>query len=81
MLEALIADRIVWKLDPDFGYEVVDIAHPDNRQLLRLVPAKILNPSTVLEEALYRSWVDRMKQERRAFLESYDVSPTIIATL
>jgi phosphoenolpyruvate carboxykinase (ATP) len=81
MLEALIADRIMWKLDPDFGYEVVDIAHPDNHQLLRQVPAKILNPSTVMDAVLYCSWVDRMKQERRAFLESYDVSPTIIAAI
>jgi phosphoenolpyruvate carboxykinase (ATP) len=83
MLEALVTDAVVWKLDPDFGYEIVDVDHPGNAALVAAVGAEILNPVCFYaahgKQALYRSWVVAMKTERRSFLESYDVDPAIIA--
>jgi phosphoenolpyruvate carboxykinase (ATP) len=82
LLEALLGGQIVWTVDPDFGYEVVDVEAPQNAALLERVPAEILQPRRFFEGAKrmdeYRDWVVRMKQERRAFLEKYDVSPAIV---
>jgi phosphoenolpyruvate carboxykinase (ATP) len=82
MLEALLADAITWTVDPDFGYEVVDIEHPSNAALLEKVPADILRPShyykTNGRENEYATWVGQMKAERRDFLKSYDVDTAII---
>lgn len=83
MLEALLTDSIAWTTDPDFGYLVVDLDAPKNSVLLQQVPAEILRPVTFYERtgrmAEYRAWVDRMKAERRKFLEGYDVDPAIVA--
>jgi phosphoenolpyruvate carboxykinase (ATP) len=82
MLEALLADTIKWTVDPDFGYEVVDISHPANADLLEKVPAEILSPERFYKatgrESEYYAWVDKMKAERRAFLKSYDVDDAIV---
>lgn len=85
MLEAMLAGKITWKLDPDFGYEIVDIQAPENAELLGKVPAEILNPIVFFEKAgkmdVYRKWVKTMKFKRREFLASYKVDAEIIATI
>lgn len=85
LLEAMLCGEIAWTVDPDFGYEVVDVDAPQNAALLELVPAEILQPRRLYERTgrmdEYRSWVARMKAERRAFLESFDVAPAIIAAV
>jgi phosphoenolpyruvate carboxykinase (ATP) len=82
MLEALIEDRIKWTRDPDFGYEVVDLDAPENASLLERVPRGVLQPRRWFEDqgrgAEYRGWVERMKSERRAFLEKFAVAPAIV---
>ncbi len=83
MLEAMLTEQIVWTEDPDFGYLVVDIENPANAALLEKVPADILRPATYFENAgrgdEYRDWVARMKEQRRSFLESYEVDPAIVS--
>jgi phosphoenolpyruvate carboxykinase (ATP) len=85
MLEAMLASKVAWKKDPDFGYEIVDVDHPDSAELLKKVPAEILNPVIFFEKAgrmdTYRAWVTKMKQERREFLEKFKVDPAIIKTV
>ena len=82
MLEALLAGSIVWKADEDFGYDIVDIHHPDNAALLEKVPADILQPESFYKangrQDEYRSWVNQMKKQRREFLNSYDVDKAIV---
>jgi phosphoenolpyruvate carboxykinase (ATP) len=83
MLEALLADAIKWTPDPDFGYLVPDVDDPANAALLEKVPAEILQPRLYYERTgrmdEYRAWVAEMKRGRRAFLESFEVEPEIIA--
>lgn len=82
MLEALIADEIVWCKDPNFGYEVVDVDAPANAALLEKVPAEILQPhrnfSSDQDKAAYKSWAENLHSERKAFLEKFKVAPKII---
>lgn len=82
MLEALLGDDIAWTVDPDFGYEIVDVDAKQNAVLLDKVPAEVLQPRRFFERTErmdeYRDWVMRMKKERRAFLEQYSVSTTIV---
>ncbi|MCK4421910.1 phosphoenolpyruvate carboxykinase (ATP) [candidate division WOR-3 bacterium] len=82
MLEAMLSGKIIWRKDPDFGYEIVDVDHPSNQGLLDKVPAEILNPVLFYEKNgrmdEYRDWVRRMKEERREFLLSYDVDKDIV---
>ncbi len=82
MLEALLAGNIVWKRDPDYGYEIVDVDAPANRALLEKVPAEILEPRRFFEAKgrmdEYRAWALRMKADRRAFLEKYQIDQDII---
>lgn len=82
MLEAMLKDEIAWKVDPDFGYEIVDVDDPQNAALLELVPLHILDPARFYADngrtSEHRSWVERMKTERRAFLRKYDVDEAII---
>jgi phosphoenolpyruvate carboxykinase (ATP) len=82
MLEALLAGNIVWRRDPDFGYDIVDVEHPANAALVELVPAEILEPRRFFEKEgridEYRAWVSNMKSQRRAFLERFAVDPKII---
>lgn len=82
MLEAMLGGEVVWKIDADFGYEVVDVDAPANSALLDRVPAQILQPRRFFDEAgrleEYADWVARMKAERKAFLQKYDVAATII---
>ncbi|MCK5224193.1 phosphoenolpyruvate carboxykinase (ATP), partial [Candidatus Calescamantes bacterium] len=82
MLEALIGNKIKWKLDPDFGYYIVDVEAPENKELVRLVPREILNPICYYEKGKrmgeYRQWVIDLNHARREFLESYYISKNII---
>ncbi len=84
MLEALLAETIVWKRDPDFGYLIVDVDHPDNADLVAKVPVAILNPRSHYEATgkleVYETWVREMKAGRADFLRSYGVDEEIIAT-
>lgn len=85
MLEAMLSGSIVWKQDPDFSYQIVDIDHPDNQELLEKVPAEILNPKSFYEQKNrldeYQEWVETMKKERKEFLKSYDVAREIVETV
>jgi len=82
MLEALLADRIVWRRDPDFGYDVVDLAAPANRALLAKVPAEILDPRLHYERQgrleEYRAWVAQITKDRHAFLLRMGVGDEIL---
>ncbi len=82
MLEALLSDSIVWRIDDDFGYLVVDVNHADNLHLLEKVPREILDPRSFYKssgrEDDYNMWVSKMHQERRQFLSSYNVDKQII---
>ncbi|MEE9382809.1 MAG: phosphoenolpyruvate carboxykinase (ATP) [Nannocystaceae bacterium] len=82
MLEALVSGDIKWTIDPDFGYEIVDVDAPENRKLLETVPAPILQPQLWFRARGrgddYAQWVERMNLERRAFLERFDVEEGII---
>ncbi len=73
MLEAMVRDEINWKVDPDFGYEIVDVDAPENAKLLEKVPAEILNPKLFYEQNgrldEYEAWVKRIKAERMEFLK------------
>jgi phosphoenolpyruvate carboxykinase (ATP) len=81
MLEAMLREEIVWKEDPDYGYHIVDIDHPDNAPLLAKVPKEILNPIVLFQEQgrmdVYRAWVKTMLTERKAFLEKLEVADEI----
>jgi phosphoenolpyruvate carboxykinase (ATP) len=82
MLEALLGAKIVWTMDADFGYEIVDVEHSANAALVAAVGIDILNPARFYERQgrrdEYRAWVATMKAGRREFLESYDVDADII---
>ena len=82
MLEARLKDEIVWTIDPDFGYEIVDVEAPENAALVEAVGIAILNPKRHYTANglgdVYAAWVARMKEERHAFLSKYDVDPQII---
>jgi phosphoenolpyruvate carboxykinase (ATP) len=83
MLEALLADRVVWRRDPDFGYEIADVDAPENAALLERVPAEILAPQRFYaahgRETQYRGWVGRIKRERLEFLRRMGVEDEILA--
>jgi len=85
MLEAMLGGNVKWKLDPDFGYEIVDTDARENAEFLKEVPKEILNPILFFEKAgkmdTYKAWVAKMKVERREFLQQYKVAPEIIATI
>lgn len=83
LLEAMFAESITWKRDPDFGYEIPDPDSVNNAALLAIVPAEILEPkrffSAAGRESEYKSWVALMNSQRREFLEKYNVDADIIA--
>lgn len=86
MLNALLRGSAKWTRDPDFGYEVIDVNAPENKDLLADVPAEILQPRVFFEKAgrmdEYRAWVALMKKDRKEFLDKNAVKPEIIqATL
>ncbi|MBI2342822.1 MAG: phosphoenolpyruvate carboxykinase (ATP) [Deltaproteobacteria bacterium] len=82
LLEALFSGTVVWKKDPDFGYEIPDPDAKANAALLAVVPAEILEPRRFFaktgREAEYATWVTQMHTERRAFLQKYHVDQAII---
>lgn len=86
MLEALLSEKIKWKKDPDFGYEIVDVDAPENAELVEKVPAEILNPRSFYDNrgrhTDYEQWVRHMKEARKDFLEQFEVAdPIVNATL
>ncbi len=85
MLEALLSGAIAWTVDPDFGYEIVDVDDPRNADLVAKVGADLLQPRRFFDAAgrtdEYRAWVERMKEGRTGFLQSYDVDADIIAAV
>jgi len=85
MLEALLAEKIHWRIDEDFGYWVVDVEHPGNEELLQKVPVEILDPRGFYKSAGrvddYNEWVRKMHSERREFLSSHGVNPTIVSAV
>jgi phosphoenolpyruvate carboxykinase (ATP) len=85
MLEALLQGAVVWKRDPDFGYDVVDVDAPENAALIQAVPMAILDPRRHYAETgradVYGDWVRRMKVERAEFLGRYAVDSSIIAAV
>jgi phosphoenolpyruvate carboxykinase (ATP) len=82
MLQALLMGTIRWKKDSDWGYEVVDVDAPENAALVRDVPREILNPVLFFKaqgrEPEYRTWVETMRSQRKAFLEKFEVRPEIV---
>jgi len=82
MLEAMLTDRIKWKKDPDFGYEIVDVDAPENAELLEKVPKEILNPKIFYESSgrgdEYKAWVESIKKQREAFLNKFSVDEGIV---
>lgn len=82
ILEALVGGGVVWKRDPDFGYEIVDVEAPANAALVGRVSAELLEPRRFFERMgradVYRTWVETMKRERRAFLEKFNVPQAIL---
>lgn len=85
MLEALVGDQIKWTVDPDFGYEVVDLDAPENASLVQAVTPDILQPRRWFEAnglgERYQAWVAQMHRERRAFLESFEVHASIVSAV
>ena len=85
LLGALFAEKIVWIRDQEFGYDVVDVDHPDNAALAKIVPMEILSPKRFYANThrteVYASEVKKRHAERRAFLEIFDVDPKIIAAV
>lgn len=82
MLEAMLSGRVIWKRDPDFGYEIVDVNASGNTWVLERVPAEILSPELFYKERgrveEYRAWVSKMKRERGEFLKKYQVEEAIV---
>lgn len=75
ILQALADGTIEWVADEDFGYEVA--------KEIPGVPLEILQPRTLyaaqgrLDE--YDSWVKRLREERRAYLEGFaGIAPEIV---
>jgi len=85
MLEALLSEKIKWKKDPDFGYEIVDVDAPENADLVGKVPAEILDPRRFYDgrgrHADYEQWVSHMKEARTDFLKKFDVADAIVAAI
>ena len=82
MLEAMLSGKIKWTKDPDFGYEIVDVNASENAELMSKVPKEILNPKIFFESKgrmeLYKTWVQKMKTEREAFLNKFSVDDNIV---
>lgn len=82
MLEFVFRNQVKWKVDPDFGYYIVDTNAKENEELLKMVPKEILEPIIFYEKAgrlnEYRAWVRKIKEERKKFLEKYNVDREVI---
>jgi hypothetical protein len=78
-----LSEKIKWKKDPDFGYEIVDVDAPENADLVDKVPAGILDPRRFYDgrgrHAEYEQWVSHMKEARTDFLKKFDVADAIVA--
>jgi phosphoenolpyruvate carboxykinase (ATP) len=85
MLEAMVTESIKWTEDPDFGYQVVDLEAAENQELVKVVGKEILRPRTYFEGKNrlpeYQAWVEKMKTEREAFLNKYDVDGAIVSAI
>lgn len=68
VVEAIVTDGIEWEQDPDFGYSVAtSLPGIDDIELLQ--PRRLYERQRRMDD--YTSWVDRLKRERRAYLESF----------
>jgi len=85
LLEALFTNRIVWTRDNDFGYEVVDLAAPENEALFDAVGIAILRPDVYYantgRDAIYREEVARRHADRAHFLRSFEVDEAIVSAV
>lgn len=79
IVEGIVSDRISWTEDPDFGYLVAEeVPGVDDRELLR--PRLLYERQGRWLE--YREWVERLTEERRAYLAGFDrLDPRIEAGL
>ncbi len=82
MLEALFRNHIVWTVDPDFGYEVVDANAPENAPLIEAVGLDILRPDLYYRRtsrlAVYRAEVAQRNADRVRFLRNFHVADEIV---
>jgi phosphoenolpyruvate carboxykinase (ATP) len=85
VLEALLSGRVKWVLDPDFGYYIVDVNAPENAWILDKVPPELLMPKLFFERTgraeEYRQIVKKLKEDRRAYLVSWNVPQRIVDAL
>ncbi|NCG19079.1 MAG: phosphoenolpyruvate carboxykinase (ATP) [Rhodobacterales bacterium] len=82
MLEALFRGTIVWTIDEDFGYQVVDAKAPENAALIELVGLDILRPDLYYRRtsrlAVYRAEVAQRNADRVRFLRKFHVADEIV---
>ncbi len=85
VLEALLSGKVRWTLDPDFGYYIVDVNAPQNAWLLERVPPELLMPRLFFEKMgradEYKQIVERLKEDRRSYLASWNVPQRIVDAL
>ncbi len=68
IVQAIVEDTIEWEQDPDFGYEVAaSLPGIDDMEILQ--PRRLYERQGRLAE--YDAMVERMKTERRDYLESF----------
>lgn len=79
IVKAIAEGTITWEPDPDFGYEVaVQVPGVDNIEILQ--PRRLYERQGRLEE--YRAAVERLKLDRRAYLDGWKgLRPEIIEAL
>lgn len=68
IVQAIVQETIAWETDPDFGYEVAtSLPGIDDAEILR--PRLLYERQGRMDE--YTAMVDRMKRERRDYLNSF----------
>jgi phosphoenolpyruvate carboxykinase (ATP) len=75
-LNAVAEGGAEWTVDPDFGYEVAErVPGIEDTELLQ--PRKAFERLGKLDD--YHAWVEKLRSERRAFLQTFpDLDPYII---
>ncbi len=70
IMKEIARERIVWRRDPDWGYEVP--AHVPGLDLARYAPDSYYSPQ------MYRELVEKLRSERRSWLSQFpDLDPVI----
>ncbi|MGH3321250.1 MAG: phosphoenolpyruvate carboxykinase [Streptosporangiaceae bacterium] len=68
MVQGIVEDTIKWETDPDFGYEIAtSVPGVDDPELLQ--PRRLYEREGRVEE--YEERVERLKRERREYLQSF----------